>query len=66
MWTDLTISKSTVAFSSVTSTVIETLKRGGAFMIYRDDVGIMRRFDRLSEFETYMSEIDDQRKRLGL
>lgn len=66
VWNDLRTGKSTVALSSVRSTALETLKRGGAFMIYRNDIGIMRRFDRLSEFETYLSEIDDQRKRLGL
>lgn len=66
VWNDLKKEKGTVAFSSVISTVTETLKRDGAFMIYDDNNGIKRRFDRLSEFEAYISEINDQRKQEGL
>lgn len=66
VWNDLRKEKGSVAFSSVRSTVTETLKRNGAFMIYDHNTSIKRRFDRLSEFEAYMSEVNDQRKQQGL
>ena len=66
VWNDLRKSEGTTAFFSVRSTVAETLKRDGAFMIYSHDGGIKRRFDRVSEFETYMSDINDERKGEGL
>lgn len=65
VWSDLTAGTSAVAFSSVRSTAVETLKRDGAFIIY-SEAGIMRRIDRLSELETFMSETGARRKELGL
>lgn len=65
-WNDLTKERSVVAFSSVISTAVDTIKRNGAFMIYKDNGEIKRRFDRLHEFEEFVTETNDQRKQKGL
>jgi hypothetical protein len=66
VWNDLIVGKSTVALSTVSSTAIAILQRDGAFIIDGKDKGILRRFDRLSEFQTHLSEINEQRKLLGI
>lgn len=66
VWNDLTKEKSAVAFSSVISTVADTIKRDGAFMIYKHNGEIKRRFDRLHEFEVFVDETNGQRKQEGL
>ncbi len=65
-WIDLIKGKETVGSNSVVFAATEFIKRGGAFMIYRDGTGIIRRFDRVNEFEAYMSNINEQRKLDGI
>lgn len=65
-WFDLTNAESPFSLSTVKSIIIFTLERKGAFIIHKDDVGIMRRFDRASEFEAFMNEVEDKRRQKGL
>ncbi|MGQ7935486.1 hypothetical protein [Paraburkholderia sp. D1E] len=61
VWTELKKGNE-VTFSSIKSTVADTLARGGAFIIHDIEGNVMRRFDRLSEFESHVRDIDGQRK----
>lgn len=65
-WNDLLGAKETATFSSVILTADATIRRGGAFVIYREDPGVMRHFHRISEFEEFVRDINQTRIQLGL
>lgn len=66
VWNDLRGGTETAVFSNVVAAVGQTMKRGGAFIIHREDTGVMRRFDRISEFEEFVRGINETRIQLGL
>ena len=51
-WDEMKKDKSSVAFTSLEAAARETIRRDGAFIVYREeDTAIMRRCDRMSELD---------------
>ncbi|RAA14837.1 hypothetical protein [Ralstonia pseudosolanacearum] len=65
-WGDVKLGKGTAALANVGSTAAGVIKRGGAFIVFHEERGVIRRFDRLSDFKDDLHEINEKRKQLGL
>jgi hypothetical protein len=65
-WDHLISAGNSPALTSVSAAIVGTLEGGGAVMIDKKDVGIMKRMDSVPEFDAYLRDINDKRKRENL
>jgi hypothetical protein len=61
-WDHLISGGNSPALTSVSAAIVGTLRDGGAVMIDKRNVGIMKRMDSVPEFDAYLSDINDIRK----
>lgn len=59
-WQDLNNGKHATALRSICAGAKEIVKAGGAFTIYQEEKGVIRKVDRLSEFNELMTELGIQ------
>ena len=66
VWLSLASRNDSVALSSVKALAKAAVARGGAFIIYNDDIGVMHNLYRASDLDAFMQQLDTNRQSLGL
>lgn len=54
-WDDLNSSGTDIAIAGIKAAITQVIQKGGCFMILRDDGGIHRRIDRMSELNELLN-----------
>lgn len=65
-WTDLIGEESAVAVYSLKAAAAEIIEHGGAFIINDDNIGIIKRCDRLHDLDALMGDVNAYRLEKGL
>jgi hypothetical protein len=65
VWNNLINSDDVSGMRTVTATAIAHIKRDGSFFI-NGERGVANNFHRLHEFENYLTQINEERKKSGL
>lgn len=65
-WNEVTTSKSTRELATVVTLVVANLKRDGEFFIDNKEKGVQASFHRVSDFEAYLTEVNNKRQQAGL